>query len=45
MLVLLIGGIYDYVIEIAAGSIIYITKFHDDRFKHSSNIKVITEII
>jgi hypothetical protein len=31
-----------YVIEIASGGVIHVTKFHDDRFRHSNNIKVIT---
>jgi hypothetical protein len=31
-----------YAVEMGSGAMIFILKFHDDRFTHSSNIKVIT---
>jgi hypothetical protein len=33
-----------YTIEMASGGMIY-TKFHDDRFRHSSNINGITSTV
>jgi hypothetical protein len=33
----------EHAVEMTSGGMIYVhTKFHDDRFRHSSNIKVIT---
>jgi Rps23 Pro-64 3,4-dihydroxylase Tpa1-like proline 4-hydroxylase len=45
VLVLLKGRIYEVAVEMALYSMVCNTMFHDDRFRHSSNIKVTASTI
>lgn len=38
-MILLMEGFMTYVVRMGSGSMIYITKFHTDRFRHSTIVK------
>jgi hypothetical protein len=45
MLLLVTRGIFKYDFDTSSDGMVYITAFHDDRFAHSSNIKIIAPTV